>query len=111
MRTANVRSDVGKKLTYEQKQTTTPVEYIDKLKEKIWRRSHSQRSVNTFNDAIKSFEKFLAEKNMQYEEGMKNPIEVLDIFASWLDVKHSGRHNKNLCPLCKKDAKVHGCKN
>src|SRR5574340_594397 len=79
-------SDMGKNTTQTPK--TTPVEYIDKLREKIWRRSHSQKSVNTYNDAIKSFEKFQAEKNVNYGICMENPIETRDSYASWLDAKH-----------------------
>jgi integrase len=101
-------SDMGKNTT--QTPTTTPVEYIDKLREKIWRRSHSQRSVNTFNDAIKSFEKFLAEKGAKYGECIENPIEILDTFASWLDEKHSAGTTRTYVHYAKKTLKFMGAK-
>lgn len=102
-------SDMGNNTTQTPK-TTTPVEYIDKLREKIWRRSHSQRSVNTFNDAIKSFEKFLAERNVKYGGCMENPIEILDIFASWLDAKHSAGTTRTYVHYAKKTLKFMGAK-
>src|SRR5438309_1221680 len=105
-------SDMGNNTTQTPKKIT-PVEYIDKLREKIWRRSHSQRSVNTFNDSIKSFEKFLAERNVKYEECVENPIEILDSFASWLDMKHSAGTTRTYVHYAKKtlkfmDAKIDG---
>jgi hypothetical protein len=50
---------MGKNTT--QTPTTTPVEYIDKLREKIWRRSHSQRVVTSeeVEDLINSGYKFV----------------------------------------------------
>lgn len=101
-------SDMGNNTTQTPK--TTPVENIEKLREKIWRRSHSQRSVNTFNDAIKSFEKFLAEKNMEYGECIVNPIDILDSFASWLDVKHSAGTTRTYVHYAKKTLKFMGAK-
>jgi site-specific recombinase XerD len=101
-------SDMGNNTTQTPK--TTPVEYIDKLKEKIWRRSHSQRSVRTFDDAIKSFEKFLAEKDMQYEQCMENPIEMLDSYASWMDMDHSAGTTRTYVHCAKKTLKFMGAK-
>lgn len=101
-------SDMGKNTTQTPK--TTPVEYIDKLREKIWRRSHSQKSVNTYNDAIKSFEKFQAEKNVNYGGCMENPIEILDSYASWLDAKHSAGTTRTYVHYAKKTLKFMGAK-
>src|SRR5579863_2126326 len=102
-------SDMGNNTTQTPK-TTTPVEYIDKLREKIWRRSHSQRSVRTFDDAIKSFEKFLAEKNLQYGQCMENPIETLDSYASWMDMDHSAGTTRTYVHYAKKTLKFMGAK-
>ncbi len=102
-------SDMGNNTTQTPK-TTTPVEYIDKLREKIWRRSHSQRSVKTFDDAIKSFEKLLAEKNMQYGQCMEDPIDALDSYASWMDINHSAGTTRTYVHYAKKTLKFMGAK-
>ncbi|MBI3640672.1 MAG: tyrosine-type recombinase/integrase [Thaumarchaeota archaeon] len=102
-------SDMGNNTTQTPK-TTTPVENIEKLREKIWRKSHSQRSVKTFDDAIKSFEKFLAAKNMKYDQCMENPIDILDSYASWLDVDHSAGTTRTYVHYAKKTLKFMGAR-
>ena len=100
-------SDMGNNTTQTPK-TITPVEYIDKLREKIWRRSHSQRSVKTFDDAIKSFEKFLAAKEVKFEECMRHPLQTLDEYASWLDLRHSPSTTRMYVHFAKKTLKFAG---
>ncbi len=105
-------SDMGNNTT-QTKNIETPKETIERLKEKIWRKSHSRKSVKTFEDAMKSFEKYLDAKNMTYEQCLENPIRILDDYASWLDVKHSAGTTRTYVHFAKKtlkfmDAKIDG---
>ncbi len=60
-------------------------EIIERLKSRLWRRSHSLNTVKTYKSAVKKFEKYLANKSLTYEDVVKAPIEYLDDFAAWLD--------------------------
>ncbi len=83
---ASGQSDMGNKI---ETSIETPKEITQDLKEKIWRRSHSYSSVTTFENSIKSFEKYLASKNITWQQSLKYPVETLDGFVSWLDTDHT----------------------
>ena len=62
---------------------------LEGLRRKIYRRSHSLRSITTFNMTINTFSKFLKEQNLNLEEVLnKDPYKILDSFAGWLDEKN-----------------------
>lgn len=86
----------------------TPKEITERLREKIWRRSHSLKSVETFDDSMKSFEKFLSQKNCTYSECLQNPIQALDDFGAWLDANHSPSTIRTYVHFAKKSLKFLG---
>lgn len=100
-----MRSDMGSKYITE---TKTPKETIERLREKIWRRSHSLKSVETFDDAMRSFEKFLSQKDMTFDECLRAPIQALDDFGAWLDAGHSPRTTETYVHFAKKSLKFLG---
>ncbi len=62
-------------------------ETIEKVRSRLWRKSHSLNSVKTFDKAVRKFEKYLAKKQLVYGDTIKAPIECLDEFGGSLD-KH-----------------------
>ena len=62
---------------------------MEGLRKKIWRKSHSIRSIKTFNGTINTFNKFLTEQNIFLEEAVKkDPYQIIDSFAGWLDERN-----------------------
>ncbi len=86
----------------------TPEQKLARLREKIWRRSHSLRSLNTFDIAVKNFEKFMNAKNFTYNDCMKSPIEILDDFSAWLDRHYASNTVINYVRHAKKVLKFLG---
>lgn len=52
------------------------------LEEKLWRKSHSFRTITTFRSLLKTFKRFISETNILLNG---DPYIVLDKFAGWLD--------------------------
>lgn len=102
-------SDVGNKTT-QTPTIETPKEIMEALKEKMWRRSHSLKSVETLENAIKSFEKYLVSRNITYQQSIQNPIEILDGYTSWLDKNHAASTTRTYLNFAKKALKFLGAK-
>jgi integrase len=100
-------SDMGNKT---ETSIETPKEITQELREKIWRISHSLNSVTGFDHSIKSFGKYLASKNMTWQQSLQNPFETLDGFVSWLDKDHSASTTITYLCFAKKALKHLGAK-
>lgn len=59
---------------------------VIELKEKVWRRSHSYKSVRMVDMSANAFERFLVAKKLRLDDALKAPIAVLDKFSAWLDL-------------------------
>lgn len=88
----------------------TPKEITQELREKIWRRSHSLKSIQTFESSVKSFEKYLASRNSTWQESLQNPVETLDSYTSWLDRNHTASTTRTYVNFVKKSLKFLGAK-
>ena len=104
---ASGQSDMGNKT---ETSIETPKEITQELREKIWRRSHSYSSITTFDNSIKSFEKYLVSKNISWQQSLQNPIVTLDDFVSWLDRDHSASTTITYLNFAKKALKHLGAK-
>src|SRR5437667_12606383 len=74
-------SDVGNKTT-QTSTIETPKEIMEALKEKMWRRSHSLKSVETLENDIKSFEKYIVSRNITYQQSIQHPIKIQHEYTS-----------------------------
>ena len=65
----------------------TPIEdqIMERLKERIYRKSHSLNSVRLFDNSIKHFERYMREKELSIPDIAKSPLQSLDDFSGWLD--------------------------
>ena len=104
---ASGQSDMGNKT---ETSIETPKEITQELREKIWRRSHSYSSITTFDNSIKSFEKYLVSKNISWQQSLQNPIGTLDDFVSWLDRDHTASTTITYLNFAKKALKHLGAK-
>lgn len=102
---ASGQSDMGSKT---ETSIETPKEITQALREKIWRRSHSLKSIQTFESSIKSFEKYLVSRNLTYQQSLQNPIEILDNYTSWLDKNHTASTTRTYVNFAKKALKFLG---
>lgn len=83
--------------------TTASIEQIkEKVRDRVWRKSHSLNSVKTFNNAVKKFEKYLENKQLTYEDVIKAAVQHLDDFSAWLDKRYSGSTTNTYVQYTKK---------
>ncbi len=72
-------------MTQEQRVTILPNDAIERIRNRLYRKSHSWNTVRLFNNAVKKLEAYMDEKNLDYGDFIKSPIQSLDDFATWFD--------------------------
>ncbi len=105
------RSDEGNKMKQEQqKGTTAKSDILETQKDKLWRRSHSSSTVETYEYAMKKFEEYMSNKSLIWEDVIKAPIQVLDDFSGWLDEQYAPSTTRLYVHFTKKTMKALGAK-
>jgi len=67
--------------------TTAKQEALERIRQRLWRRSHSLNTCVTFDAAIKRYNEFLNTNNITDADAILKPIETLDKFVNYLDSK------------------------
>ncbi len=77
-------------------------ETIERVKNKIWRKSHSLNSVMGFERAVRQFVEYMEDNQKTYSLALQKPLQVLDDFANWLDTDHAGATTRTYIAMVKK---------
>ncbi len=75
---------------------------IDKVKNKVWRRSHSLGAVRAFMKGVRGLDRYLEKTGESYGNMLADPYRGLDCFAEWLDEDHAPSMTRQYITYVKK---------
>ncbi len=95
----------------ERLQEVVPEQLINKLKERVWLKSHSLKSVEVFKYDMNLFNRFLVAENIPWSQCIEDPINTLDSYVIWQDKRgYAGATIHRTTHFAKKLLKFSGSK-
>ena len=68
-------------------QPVVPELTLNRVAQKVWRRSHSYNSVKNLKSSVRAFNRFMEVNDLTWEKCLENPITSLDDFVGFLDME------------------------